>query len=89
LRLVASPDGADGSLTIHQNASLYVGRFDAEEQADLALRRGRRGYVHVASGELEANGVRLEAGDALKVTDADRVTLERGRGAEVLVFDLP
>jgi quercetin 2,3-dioxygenase len=89
LRLVASPDGADGSVTIHQDASLYVGRFDADERTALALRPGRRSYVHVVRGEVEANGVKLAAGDALKVTDADRVSIEQGRAAEVLVFDLP
>jgi quercetin 2,3-dioxygenase len=89
LRLVASPDGADGSVTLHQDALLYVGRFDAQERAALALRPGRRSYVHAVRGELQANGVKLEAGDALMVTDSDRVGIEGGRDAEVLVFDLP
>jgi quercetin 2,3-dioxygenase len=89
LRLIASPDGAEGSVTLHQDARLYVGRFDADERDALPLRAGRRGYVHVVRGELEANGVRLAAGDALKVTGADQVAIERGSGAEVLVFDLP
>jgi quercetin 2,3-dioxygenase len=89
LRLIASPDGADGSVTIHQDARLYVGRFEADERDALTLRSGRRSYLHVVHGELEANGVKLAAGDALKVTGTDRVAIERGRGAEVLVFDLP
>jgi quercetin 2,3-dioxygenase len=89
LRLIASPDGADGSVTLHQDALLYVGRFDSQERAELALRPGRRSYVHAVRGELQANGVELEAGDALMVTDSDRVGIEQGRDAEVLVFDLP
>jgi hypothetical protein len=89
LRLIASPDGRDGSVQIHQDASLYVGRFDGEEQASLELRRNRRSYVHVVRGEARANGIELGAGDALKVTDAPSVRIEGGRAAEILVFDLP
>ncbi len=89
LRLVASPDGRGGSVLIHQDASLYVGRFDGEEQATLELKPNRRSYVHVVRGEARANGVELGAGDALKVTDVPAVRIESGRAAEVLVFDLP
>jgi redox-sensitive bicupin YhaK (pirin superfamily) len=89
LRLVASPDGADGSVTIHQDARLYAGLFDGDERAALAIAPGRRAYVHVARGSLSANGIRLRAGDALKLTDEASVTIDGGDGAEVLVFDLP
>jgi len=89
LRLIASSDGRDGSVQIHQDASLYVGRFDGEEQASLELGRNRRSYVHVVRGEARANGIELGAGDALKVTDAPSVRIEGGRAAEILVFDLP
>jgi redox-sensitive bicupin YhaK (pirin superfamily) len=89
LRLIASPDGRDGSVQIHQDASLYVGRFDGEEQASLELKHKRRSYVHVVRGEARANGIELGAGDALKVTDAPSVRIEGGRAAEILVFDLP
>jgi hypothetical protein len=89
LRLIASPDGRDGSVSIHQDASLYAGRFDGEEHATLELKPGRRSYVHVARGEVRANGVELGTGDALKVTDAPAVRIDGGQGAEVLVFDLP
>jgi len=89
LRLVASPDAADGSVTIHQDARVYAGLFDGEEQASLALAPGRRAYVYVARGEIDVDGQRLAAGDAAMVTQADRVTLARGSGAEVLAFDLP
>lgn len=88
LRLVASPDGRDGSVTIHQDALVFAGLFDAEEAATHALAPGRRAYVHVARGTVAVNGQPLGAGDALKVTGEASVRLESGRGAEVLVFDL-
>jgi quercetin 2,3-dioxygenase len=89
LRLVASPDGRDGSVTIHQDASLYAAILDGDEGAQLALAPGRRAYVHLVRGSAEVNGQPLAAGDALKITGADAVRLERGRDAEALVFDLP
>jgi redox-sensitive bicupin YhaK (pirin superfamily) len=89
LRLIVSPDRADGSLSIHQDARIYAGLFDGAEQAVLGVKSGRRLYVHVARGALMANGVALEAGDALKVTDSTQLRLEQGKDAEVLVFDLP
>ena len=89
LRLIASPDGRDGSVLIHQDASIYAGRFDAEEHASMELKPGRRGYVHVVRGEVRANGIALGAGDALKITQTPAVRIDGGRKAEVLVFDLP
>jgi redox-sensitive bicupin YhaK (pirin superfamily) len=88
LRLIASPDGRDGSVSIHQNALLYAGLFDGVERARLELAPGRKGYLHVARGTVQVNGHALRAGDALK-TDAGAIEIERGEGAEVLVFDLP
>ena len=89
LRLVASPDGQDGSVTIHQDARLYATVLDGADRVALAIAPGRRAYVHVARGTVTANGERLEAGDALKVVDSQEVVLEAGRDAEALVFDLP
>jgi redox-sensitive bicupin YhaK (pirin superfamily) len=89
LRLVASPDGRDGSVTIHQQALLYAGLFDGEEQASLAVDAGRRAYVHVARGTARVNGRPLAAGDALKLTGEPEVVIDRGSDAEVLVFLLP
>lgn len=88
LRLVASPDGRDGSVTIHQNAFLYAGLLDGADRAVHRLEPGRRAYLHVALGAVTANGEALEAGDALKVVDAAEVVLERAKDAEVLLFDL-
>jgi len=89
LRLVASPDGADGSVTIRQDARVYAGLLDGDEQVRLEVAPGRRLYVHVARGGLTASGEALGAGDALKLTGATTLRLEQGRDAEVLVFDLP
>ena len=88
LRLIASPDGREGSVSMNQDAFLYAGLFDGAERADLALAAGRKGYVHVARGSVDANGQRLDAGDALKV-GGGTIELKDGQGAEVLVFDLP
>jgi redox-sensitive bicupin YhaK (pirin superfamily) len=88
LRLVASPDGRDGSVTVHADARVHAGLFDGAEQAELALAPGRLGYVHVARGALEVNGQPLAAGDAALLRDEARVTLRSGQGAEVLLFDL-
>jgi len=89
LRLIASPDRAEGSVLIHQDARVYAGLFDGAERATLEVDAGRRLYVHVARGAVSANGVALEAGDALKLAETPALTLQEGREAEVLVFDLP
>jgi redox-sensitive bicupin YhaK (pirin superfamily) len=89
LRLLASPDAADGSLLLHQDARLYAGLFDGLEHARLRVETGRRLYVHVARGQVKANGIALAVGDALKITDQTELALADGEGAEVLVFDLP
>ncbi len=89
LRLIASPDAAEQSVLIHQDARVYAGLFDGAETARLEVARGRRIYVHVARGALRANGTALAAGDALKLTDASTLTLDGGSSAEVIVFDLP
>jgi len=87
LRVIASPDGRDGSVSMNQDALIYAGLFDGDEKARLELAPGRKGYVHVARGKLSVNGQALGAGDALK-TDGGPLALDSGRGAEVLVFDL-
>jgi redox-sensitive bicupin YhaK (pirin superfamily) len=89
LRLVAAPDGRDGAVKIHQDAYLYATLLDGAERVVHALAPGRKGYVHVARGQVTANGQPLAAGDALKATDVPEIILESGAGAEVLVFDLP
>ncbi|HTN50675.1 MAG TPA: pirin family protein [Burkholderiaceae bacterium] len=89
LRLVASPDGAEGSVRIHQDARVLAGLFDGDESATLEVAAGRRVYVHVARGSVRVNGAALDAGDAAKLTEVERITVSGGEAAEVLVFDLP
>ena len=89
LRLIASADGGDGSVLIHQDARIYAGLLDGAETARLSIAAGRRAYVHVARGAVSANGTALEAGDGLKLSAEPSLTLTDGREAEVLVFDLP
>ena len=87
-RLIASPDGRDGSVTIHQDAFVYAALLDGAETATRAIPSGRKAYVHVARGEVSVNEQALHAGDALKATGEQEIRLERGRDAEVLLFDL-
>ena len=89
LRLVASPDGREGSVTIHQDANLRAGLFDGAEAQTLTLSPQRRVYVHVVRGSLHINGIGLSAGDAALLTGETALTLNDGQKAEVLVFDLP
>lgn len=88
LQLLASRDGRQGSLTIHQDADVWCAELDGAERASLPLRAGRGAWVQVARGEVEVNGRRLTAGDGAALEGEPGVELARGRGAEVLVFDL-
>ena len=89
LRVIASRDRTDGSVLIHQDATVYAGLFNGDEQAVLKVTPGRRVYVHVARGSIVGNGTKLTAGDALKLSDTTELTLNGGQDAEVIVFDLP
>jgi quercetin 2,3-dioxygenase len=89
LRLIASADGRDGSVVIHQDARVYAGLFNGGERATLAIAEGRSLYVHVALGSVSVNGRALDAGDALMTNESRQLQIENGAGAEVLVFDLP
>jgi redox-sensitive bicupin YhaK (pirin superfamily) len=88
MRLIASPDGRQGSVKLHADAHLYAGLFDGAESCTLPLDPARKAYVHLASGVLKVNGQRLLAGDAAKLTVESILTLSEGEDAEVLVFDL-
>ena len=91
LRLIASPDGRDGSTTIHQDAYLFAGLVDGDEAVEHSAAQGRRIYVHVVRGDATVNGQPLTHGDAMKLAgfQPQKVRIEKGRDAEVLVFDLP
>ncbi len=88
LALVASPDGRDGSVTIHADASLRAGLVDGDERIRAALDPARIGYVFVARGEVHVNGQALRQGDAARLDGEGELVLDHGRDAEVLVFDL-
>lgn len=88
LRVVASPDGAEGSVTIHADARLYAGLIDGAESARLDLAPGRKAYVHLIRGAVNVNGVALAGGDAAMLDGEAAVILDQGRDAELLMFDL-
>jgi len=88
LRLVASPDGRQGSVTIHADAKVYAGLFEGAQTARIALDPGRKGYVHLVRGRLDVNGRSLAGGDAALLEDESSIEVANGRDAEVLVFDL-
>jgi redox-sensitive bicupin YhaK (pirin superfamily) len=87
--LLVSPDGEAGSLHIQQDARVSAACLDGVETLSYPLAPGRRAYLHVARGSLQANGYRLAAGDALKYQGEAAVELGRAQVAEVILFDLP
>jgi len=89
LRLIASSDAAEGSLRIHQDARIYAALLDGAEQAEHRVEPGRRAYVHVARGKASVNGIALGPGDAVQANGTERIVLDSGEAAEVLLFDLP
>ena len=88
LALVAAPDGREGAVTIHADASIRAGLFDGAERVDEALAPGRIAYVHLVRGSLRVNDHSLRGGDAARLDGEARLVLEGGQDAEVLVFDL-
>jgi len=90
LLLVGSSDGRDGSIVIHQDVDLLAGILESEQAATYSLRNGRRAWLQVARGSLEANGQRLQAGDGVALQDEATLQLKGlNPGTEVLLFDLP
>jgi hypothetical protein len=89
LRLIASPDGRDGSVLIHQDAAVYAALLNTGERAGHAVQAGRNVYVHVVRGTVSVNGAALKDGDAVKISGEPQVTLDLAEAAEVLLFDLP
>ncbi len=89
LALIASPDGRDGSVTIHQQAFVHAGLFHAGESATHPLPVGRRAYLHVARGSVTVNDQPLQAGDAAKFVDEAALRIDGTQDAEVILFDLP
>jgi redox-sensitive bicupin YhaK (pirin superfamily) len=89
LRLIASADGREGSVTIHQDALVYSALLDGKEAAAYALDPARRAYVHVARGAVAVNGIELKAGDGAKIANENELKFSGARQAELLLFDLP
>jgi redox-sensitive bicupin YhaK (pirin superfamily) len=88
LALVASPDGRDGSVTIHADASIRAALLDADERIEAALDPARTGYLFAARGRVHLNGRLLNPGDAARIDGEGRIVLDHAEGAEVLLFDL-
>ncbi|SFH30507.1 hypothetical protein SAMN05216299_10618 [Nitrosospira sp. Nsp14] len=88
LRLIASPDGADGSVKIHADAKMFAVLLDGNEQVEHPLAQDRYVYVHVARGDVALNDTPLHAGDGAMLAGGERVMLAQGRNAEVMVFEL-
>jgi redox-sensitive bicupin YhaK (pirin superfamily) len=89
LRLIASPDGREGSVTIHQDAFVYSALLDGKETIAHRLEPARRAYVHVARGAVMLNGIELEGGDGVKIAGENELKFSGARQAELLLFDLP
>lgn len=88
LRLIISPDGADGSLSVYQDARVYAGLFDGAERQRFALAEKRFAYIQVARGALTVNGQRLNTGDGARLRNVREIDFSAGENAEVLLFDL-
>jgi hypothetical protein len=88
LRLVASPDGSEGSVAIHQDARLYAGLIDPDHPAEHDLPPGRRAYLHVARGAASLNGLEMSAGDGARIEGETGLHLESESSSEILLFDL-
>jgi len=89
LRLIASPDGRDGSVTIHQDAYVLAALLDGADKVAHQLAPGRRAYVHVARGAVKVNGVELKGGDGAKIAGENELEFRGAKQAELLLFDLP
>ena len=89
LRLIASPDGREGSVTIHQDALVYAALLEGKDAVAHRLAPARRAYVHIARGAVKVNGSALKVGDGAKIENESSIELKDARDAEVLLFDLP
>ena len=88
LRLVASRDGRDGSVSLHRDADMFATLLDEGQSVSHTLRDGRAAWVQVARGSVSLNGAQLEAGDGVSIEEAGELTFDGARDAEVLVFDM-
>jgi redox-sensitive bicupin YhaK (pirin superfamily) len=89
LLLLASPEGANGSLALHLDARIFGGRFHEAERTELEPRKDRRAYLHVVRGSIAVNETRLNAGDGVKINPPGNVLIQHGRDADILIFEVP
>jgi len=89
LRLIASPDGRDGSVLIHQDAKIFASILNAGDHVKHDLAAGRTAYVHLIRGQADVNGTILDTGDALKISAESLIEFKNAADAELLLFDLP
>ncbi|MES2790204.1 MAG: pirin family protein [Planctomycetota bacterium] len=87
-RVVASPDGRDGSLVIHQNAALFLAGLQAGEKLSHQFAAGRHGWLQVLRGRVTVDGSELAAGDAVALSDESELAVTATEAAELLLFDL-
>ncbi|MCF8197955.1 MAG: pirin family protein [Sulfuritalea sp.] len=85
---IITSDASDGALGVYQDARVYAGLFDGAESSEFTLPANRWGYVHVARGAVHVNGTAMEAGDGARIRDEPLLRFDKGRDAEVLLFDL-
>ena len=88
LRLLASPEGENGSLILHEDARIFGGLFHESERKELELPRNRRAFLHVVRGSIAVNETRLNAGDGVKINPPGNVVLQHGRDADILLFEV-
>lgn len=88
LRLIASPDGRDGSVSVHQDVRVYAALLDGDEAVSHEIERGRVAWIHVARGAVAVNGQALEAGDGAPIDTAGLLQFNDGEQAEILLFDM-
>ena len=88
LRLIASHQGEEGSVSLNQDVRVYAALVDGDEAVNYTLEQGRVAWVHIARGSVQLNGQTLEAGDGASLTDADTLKLTNGDQAELLLFDM-
>jgi redox-sensitive bicupin YhaK (pirin superfamily) len=88
LHLVASKTGRDGSMEIHQDADLLLGKLDAGQSVKHSLAKDRHAWIHVAEGEVSINGTKLSGGDAVGVSGESVLNISASKPSQVLVFDL-
>jgi redox-sensitive bicupin YhaK (pirin superfamily) len=88
LRLITSKTGRDDSIAIHQDADLWLGKFNAGDRVTHKLAKGRQAWLHVAEGEVSLNGKQLAGGDAAAIGEEGALELSAAKPSQVLLFDL-